>query len=397
MLKPLIYLSLLLVFGFSASAQIAFQQSSWEEILAKAAEEDKYVFVDTYADWCAPCKKMDKEVFPQKTVGTFFNQHFISIRMDMDEEQYKAFARDYQVRTYPTYLFFNPEGKLVHRAIGYMPEEDFLDAGNSALAPKSQSEKLFKRYKEGDRNPQLLYEFAYSAHASHDPIYRDALELYLKSQEDWTTEKVEKIIFDLADQHDKLAFDYLIAHKEDFKKRIGETIVKDKLLEISLGEIEVLLMEKGNSVKAEEFTTIFDKYFEAGEANKYGSLMAINYYNSLRAWDEMVTAVDAFIKQHLDLLESHQQVQLLLSLSQQLVEGSETPKHLQAAIRWTEQVSTIDEATSKPLLIQAAAQFKLGDKDKANAALDAAQKQLKAYPDATAQKQYEQLRARFAD
>ncbi len=38
---------------------------SWEQILAKAAKENKFVFVDCYATWCVPCKTMDNNVYPR--------------------------------------------------------------------------------------------------------------------------------------------------------------------------------------------------------------------------------------------------------------------------------------------------------------------------------------------
>ena len=58
---------------------------SWKAIQEKARRENKNIFVDCYASWCGPCKKMDKIVYPDKDVGAYFNAHFISIKIQMDK------------------------------------------------------------------------------------------------------------------------------------------------------------------------------------------------------------------------------------------------------------------------------------------------------------------------
>ena len=35
------------------------------------------------ADWCAPCKMMEKDIFPQKSVRDFYNKRFICTKIDM--------------------------------------------------------------------------------------------------------------------------------------------------------------------------------------------------------------------------------------------------------------------------------------------------------------------------
>lgn len=41
---------------------------------------------DCYADWCAPCMKMLKEVFPREDVQKVLKEHFILVKVNVDEQ-----------------------------------------------------------------------------------------------------------------------------------------------------------------------------------------------------------------------------------------------------------------------------------------------------------------------
>ena len=59
---------------------IKFEEGlSWEQVKQKAKTENKFIFVDCYATWCAPCKMMDKYVYQNDTVGEFVKDKFIYV------------------------------------------------------------------------------------------------------------------------------------------------------------------------------------------------------------------------------------------------------------------------------------------------------------------------------
>ena len=68
-----------------AQEGIQFFGGNWEEAIETAKKEHKLIFVDAYAEWCGPCKRMAKEVFTQKELGDFFNKYFINVKMDMEK------------------------------------------------------------------------------------------------------------------------------------------------------------------------------------------------------------------------------------------------------------------------------------------------------------------------
>ena len=147
---------------------------TWEEILKKAKNENKYVLVDCYATWCAPCKVMDLNVYPDGTVGTEVNEKFIPVRVQMnktekDDESVKKWYNDavklekeYQINAYPTFLFFSPDGKLVHKVAQGYDVTGFLDLLSIALDPKKQYYSMMADYQNGKRDPFAMRELARS-------------------------------------------------------------------------------------------------------------------------------------------------------------------------------------------------------------------------------------------
>ena len=170
--------------GNSISKGIQFEQvSCWQQILNKAKEEKKFIFVDCYATWCLPCKKMDSEVFSSKQVGEVINSHFISVRIQMDtiktdDEYIKAWyseahdiKQQYKVSEFPTYLFFSPDGKIVHRYLYALPDSLFLKVAKNALDPERQYYTLLENYQIGKKNyPRMNYLADISKRIGEDSI-----------------------------------------------------------------------------------------------------------------------------------------------------------------------------------------------------------------------------------
>lgn len=113
---------------------IKFEDSDFKTILAKAKKENKLIFLDAYTTWCGPCKLMAKNVFTLKSVGEHYNANFVNAKIDMEKGEGIDIAKKYEVKVFPTYLFIDGDGKLVHRTIGYVPEKEFIQFAKDAIS-----------------------------------------------------------------------------------------------------------------------------------------------------------------------------------------------------------------------------------------------------------------------
>ena len=138
---------------------INFDSGSWKEVLAKAKEQNKLVFIDVYTSWCGPCKKMVAEVFPLKEVGGKFNGDFVNFSIDAEKGEGIEIATTFNVRAFPTYLFVNGDGQLIYRSIGYKEANPFLKDANIALKEQADPKPFAKwedEYNTSKRDKNFL-------------------------------------------------------------------------------------------------------------------------------------------------------------------------------------------------------------------------------------------------
>lgn len=112
---------------------IQFFKGSWAEALQKASAENKPIFLDIYATWCGPCKKLKRETFVDKQVAKYYNQHFINVTLDGEKGDGAVLAKQYRIPGYPTLIIFNSGGKPILSTAGFLPAEEFLRFGKDAM------------------------------------------------------------------------------------------------------------------------------------------------------------------------------------------------------------------------------------------------------------------------
>jgi len=215
------------------SSGIRFFQGSWEEVLAEAEAQRKLIFIDAYATWCGPCKMMDRNTFPNEKVGEFFNEHFVSYKIDMEKGEGPALADRYNVKGYPTLLFVNYKGEQVHRAEGYKSPRELLAQGKAALDPAKNKTTLELRYEAGTNDPATLFDYAMTLYQMGEP-YEEVAQKYFATQPDkaLTSGTNWEAIRAFTHKIDSREFQCLLAKQKKFAKLYGKEAVQNKIIEV---------------------------------------------------------------------------------------------------------------------------------------------------------------------
>ncbi len=108
------------------------------EILNKAKEENKLIFVDITANWCTPCKVMDEEVYSYKPLCDFVNEKFVSYRLDIDNSRDHYLAFLYNVKTVPTIMFLDRTGRVLIKKESALAISSFMKLAKEAINKNQQ-------------------------------------------------------------------------------------------------------------------------------------------------------------------------------------------------------------------------------------------------------------------
>lgn len=158
---------LLIVSGAALAQHVNYQQQfSWETIKERSKSENKFIFIDCYATWCGPCKRMDNEILNDREIVDYLNKNFISLKVQVDTgrndvedvrrmyAEYNKFLKQYKPVSLPGYFFFSPGGDIVHLGQGYMSKAQFSRLLQNAVNIDSQYYSMKSKFE----NRQLAFE-----------------------------------------------------------------------------------------------------------------------------------------------------------------------------------------------------------------------------------------------
>lgn len=99
-----------------------------EKEFSQALESGDKVIIDFYADWCIPCKELDKLTFSDPAVIEK-SEEFKTFKADLTKSmspEVEKLREEFQIVGVPTVLIIDSSGKEVERITGFVNAEEFL-------------------------------------------------------------------------------------------------------------------------------------------------------------------------------------------------------------------------------------------------------------------------------
>lgn len=351
---------LLFTFLFSSfwlhAQGVRFGHDALADALEKAKTEGKLVFIDAYTTWCGPCRLMSDKTFPDSAVGAYFNARFVNLKLDTEKGEGPALAKKYGVEYFPTLLFINAKGELVHKAVGYHNPEDFLRLGKKAADPSSNMLALETRLRKGDRNQELLRSLTEIKSVALDPVAGELANDFLKTQTDLGSAENMDFIMHYVDDPFSEGFSFLQKNRATFVARFSEKEVKQKVD----GLFEDYLQKHPN-LQLGEVQRIYGKvYPDQGE--QLASNYRLTYYRQRGDMDNFAkAAVDHYTRYPSDDADE------LNEIASMFVQNLSDQAMLEKALAWARQSVSLQEASYNQDTL-ARLYWKLGKKKPAAAA-----------------------------
>lgn len=121
---------------FMAISQAGFSQeiemiTDWDQAKELAERENKKILIIlTGSEWCAPCKKMDKNVIANAAFKKYAEEHLILFLIDLPGgglvmnskvyQDYVRFKKQYQTNALPALILVDKNGDKIKTLTGRM-------------------------------------------------------------------------------------------------------------------------------------------------------------------------------------------------------------------------------------------------------------------------------------
>lgn len=346
--KVILVLMFVLLTDFAAKAQnrsINFEHGTWNEIKQKAAAENKLIFVDAYTSWCGPCKWMAKNIFTNDSVADYFNQKFICAKLDMEVGEGIEFAQTYTVQAYPSLLFIDSKGLLVHRSVGAAPHAiDYIDLANNALSPEKSYSSYVEKYKLGDRSSAFLIDYleaTSNAGLNTDEIVKE----YFASQKE--NDLSSEINWNLMNRYQNdvysREFKYLLANRKTFFEKYTENFVNEKIY--SSFEESFRKVFDNQDVDKDKYSDL-KKFIAQSDVKNSEKLILksdLNYYSSLSDWSNFCNTAEILISKYMDQQNSEDAL-IVNDICWKIYEKVTDKQKLEKAIQWSKHSVELKDA-----------------------------------------------------
>ncbi|MGX5816914.1 thioredoxin family protein [Chitinophaga lutea] len=254
-----------------------FSAGSFEEIQAKARAEKKLVFVDLMFEGCMPCKQMEVQVFPDKEVRPYMQEHFVMYQGDIFKDvPAKLLARKFAVTGAPHYLIFNGEGKLVDAGSGFMSKKHFLPWLQRSVTDAKAGK--VKKYRPGtDGNYPEFYSNFFLVKFRQVAI--DTVQTYLDGQQDWTSEENFAVLSLNLNRLPAKYKDYFFAHMHQFARDYGQKtagLTAYRMLEGKAGEFG----KAGDEKSFDKLMTDIRPLYSDKDWKTFGKIIGTSYFKT---------------------------------------------------------------------------------------------------------------------
>lgn len=117
---------ILLLFAVVSTLSAQDWKTNFDEAKAEAQKEDKkLIMVFQGSDWCAPCMKLDREIWSSDTFKAYAKDHYVMLKVDFPRKKDNALSEEQQAQNgelaetynkkgfFPFVVVLDPQGQVI--------------------------------------------------------------------------------------------------------------------------------------------------------------------------------------------------------------------------------------------------------------------------------------------
>jgi len=145
----------------SGAALVAGEQVPWaadfQTACGMAAEQHRMVLLHFFNDNCAPCVRLEQNVFNKQAVGEAVAQNYLAVKVHVGKNP--QLAARYRIHQWPTDVFVTPSGLEVFRTVSPQKPEEYIALLNQIAqqtgvgAARQWKSQMVKTNPDGSRPP----------------------------------------------------------------------------------------------------------------------------------------------------------------------------------------------------------------------------------------------------
>jgi thioredoxin-related protein len=265
-----------------AQSGMNFIKEDWTKALADAKAQQKYIVLDAYTEWCGWCKVMDKNTFNDSSVAAYYSANFIAIKIDMEKGVGIDLAMKYRVSAFPSILYFDPEGRLVYRTVGYRKVEPFLADGAAALDPKTQFRHPGDPLQLDPGFPQF-YKDSFRKGKERKWAEQSVVDEFLSSQEDLFSEVSWSVMSRFALSNNMIS--HFLNNKAKYTTLYGSVEVEDKVSDIVYAKVQSSI-KNSRPADFDEAIRILKAFSKPADTAGQVLAYSLHYYKETANWKD---------------------------------------------------------------------------------------------------------------
>jgi thiol:disulfide interchange protein DsbD len=110
----------------SKSGVTVYNDPQIESALTQVRDDNQWLILDFYTDYCPACKAMESNTWRDDNVGDWMRENARRLPIDLGAVDQQHLAKEFGIRGVPTTVMLDPGGKEMDRVVGFLPPHDFL-------------------------------------------------------------------------------------------------------------------------------------------------------------------------------------------------------------------------------------------------------------------------------